>query len=67
MVTGQIGALVVPLLGWQVMFLIGGIPGLVIAGLLLRLRRLLRVLLRLLLGLLLLGLRLLADISENRL
>ena len=37
MVTGQIGALVVPLLGWQVMFLIGGIPGLVIAGLLLRL------------------------------
>ena len=38
MVTGQIGALVVPLLGWQVMFLIGGIPGLVIAGLLLRLR-----------------------------
>ena len=38
MVTGQIGALVVPLLGWQVMFLIGGIPGLVIAGLVLRLR-----------------------------
>ena len=38
MVTGQIGALVVPTLGWQVMFLIGGIPGLVIAGLLLRLR-----------------------------
>jgi putative MFS transporter len=28
----------VPLLGWQVMFLIGGVPGLVIAGLLLRLR-----------------------------
>jgi len=38
MVTGQIGALVVPTFGWQVMFLIGGIPGLVIAGLLLRLR-----------------------------
>ena len=38
MVTGQIGALVVPTLGWQVMFLIGGVPGLVIAALLLRLR-----------------------------
>jgi MFS transporter, putative metabolite:H+ symporter len=38
MMTGQIGALVVPVFGWQVMFLIGGIPGLVIAGLLLRLR-----------------------------
>ncbi|MBI4888695.1 MAG: MFS transporter [Acidobacteria bacterium] len=38
MVTGQIGALVVPRLGWQVMFLIGGIPGLFIAGWLLRLR-----------------------------
>src|SRR5687767_13216899 len=38
MVTGQVGALVVPTLGWQVMFLIGGIPGIVIAGLLLRLR-----------------------------
>jgi len=38
MVTGQIGAIVVPLFGWQVMFLIGGIPGLLIAGLLLRLR-----------------------------
>ncbi|OFW16404.1 MAG: hypothetical protein A3F70_07850 [Acidobacteria bacterium RIFCSPLOWO2_12_FULL_67_14] len=38
MVTGQVGALVVPALGWQVMFLIGGIPGLLIAGLLLRLR-----------------------------
>ena len=38
MVTGQVGALVVPTFGWQVMFLIGGIPGLVIAGLLLRLR-----------------------------
>ncbi len=38
MVTGQIGALVVPLFGWQMMFLIGGVPGLVITGLLLRLR-----------------------------
>jgi MFS transporter, putative metabolite:H+ symporter len=38
MMTGQIGAFVVPTLGWQVMFLIGAIPGLVIAGLLLRLR-----------------------------
>ena len=32
MVTGQVGALVVPTLGWQVMFLIGGIPGLVDRG-----------------------------------
>jgi putative MFS transporter len=38
MVTGQIGALVVPALGWQVMFLIGAVPGLAIAALLLRLR-----------------------------
>jgi putative MFS transporter len=38
MMTGQIGAFVVPMFGWQVMFLIGGIPGLVIAALLLRLR-----------------------------
>jgi putative MFS transporter len=37
MVTGQVGAVLVPLLGWQIMFLIGGIPGLVIAFLLLRL------------------------------
>lgn len=37
MMTGQIGAVLVPTLGWQVMFLIGGIPGLVIALLLLRL------------------------------
>ena len=37
MVTGQVGALLVPLLGWQIMFLIGGIPGLVIAMMLLRL------------------------------
>ena len=38
MMTGQIGAFVVPTLGWQVMFLIGAVPGLVIAALLLRLR-----------------------------
>ena len=37
MATGQIGALVVPTFGWQVMFLIGGIPGLLITFLLLRL------------------------------
>jgi MFS transporter, putative metabolite:H+ symporter len=37
MVTGQVGTLLVPLMGWQIMFLIGGIPGIVIALLLLRL------------------------------
>ena len=37
MMTGQIGALVVPAFGWQIMFLIGGIPGVVVALLLLRL------------------------------
>ena len=37
MATGQVGAWVVPHLGWQAMFLIGGIPGLVITLLLLRL------------------------------
>jgi putative MFS transporter len=37
MMTGQIGALLVPRFGWQVMFLIGGIPGLMITWLLLRL------------------------------
>ena len=37
MATGQVGAWLVPLMGWQIMFLIGGIPGLVIALLLLRL------------------------------
>ena len=37
MMTGQLGALLVPTLGWQVMFLIGGIPGLVVTVLLLRL------------------------------
>ena len=34
---GQIGALLVPSVGWQIMFWIGGIPGLLIAVLLLRL------------------------------
>jgi MFS transporter, putative metabolite:H+ symporter len=37
MVTGQVGAVLVPLMGWQIMFLIGGIPGLIIALMLLRL------------------------------
>jgi putative MFS transporter len=37
MAAGQIGALVVPAFGWQMMFLIGGVPGLIITGLLLRL------------------------------
>jgi putative MFS transporter len=37
MMTGQIGALLVPRFGWQVMFLIGGIPGLLVTVLLLRL------------------------------
>jgi putative MFS transporter len=37
MATGQVGAWVVPYLGWQAMFLIGGIPGLIITLLLLRL------------------------------
>jgi putative MFS transporter len=37
MMTGQIGALLVPSLGWQVMFLIGGVPGLIVTVLLLRL------------------------------
>jgi MFS transporter, putative metabolite:H+ symporter len=37
MVTGQVGAVLVPLLGWRTMFLIGGLPGLLIALLLLRL------------------------------
>lgn len=37
MVTGQVGALLVPLWGWKTMFLIGGLPGLIIALLLLRL------------------------------
>src|SRR4029078_4875106 len=37
MMTGQIGAVLVPSLGWQVMFLIGGVPGLLVTALLLRL------------------------------
>jgi putative MFS transporter len=37
MATSQIGAWVVPAFGWRAMFLIGGIPGLVVTWLLLRL------------------------------
>jgi len=37
MTTSQAGAFVIPLWGWQAMFLIGGIPGLIITWLLLRL------------------------------
>lgn len=37
MAAGQIGTLVVPAFGWPVMFLIGGVPGLLITALLLRL------------------------------
>jgi putative MFS transporter len=37
MVTGQVAAVLVPLMGWKTMFLIGGLPGLLIAVLLLRL------------------------------
>jgi len=37
MMAGQTGAWIVPLAGWQIMFLIGGIPGLAICLLLLRL------------------------------
>src|SRR3989442_10070590 len=37
MTTSQAAALVVPMWGWQTLFLIGGIPGLVITWLLLRL------------------------------
>lgn len=37
MATGQIGAVLVPMFGWRVMFLIGGIPGLIVTWLLLRL------------------------------
>ncbi|HEX7966635.1 MAG TPA: MFS transporter, partial [Stellaceae bacterium] len=37
MATGQIGTLLVPLLGWKIMFLIGGIPGLIICVLVMRL------------------------------
>jgi putative MFS transporter len=35
LVTGQIGAVLVPAFGWQVMLLIGGVPGLLIAFLIL--------------------------------
>jgi putative MFS transporter len=37
MAAGQIGTWLVPLLGWKVMFLIGGLPGLVVCALLMRL------------------------------
>ena len=37
MATGQIGTLLVPKLGWQIMFLIGGIPGLIITWMVARL------------------------------
>ncbi len=34
MMTGQIGTIVVPMFGWKILFLLGGIPGLIIAALL---------------------------------
>ncbi|HSG64409.1 MAG TPA: MFS transporter, partial [Gammaproteobacteria bacterium] len=37
MATGQIGAIVVPALGWKAMFLIGAIPGMLVAFLITRL------------------------------
>jgi MFS transporter, putative metabolite:H+ symporter len=37
MAAGQIGAWLVPIFGWKIMFLIGGIPGLLITGLVARL------------------------------
>jgi putative MFS transporter len=37
MVTGQIGTILVPIFGWQSLFLIGGIPGLILAFFLYRL------------------------------
>jgi len=37
MATGQIGAWLVPIFGWKIMFLAGGIPGLLITGLVARL------------------------------
>lgn len=37
MATGQIGAWLVPILGWKIMFVIGGIPGLLIAWMVARL------------------------------
>jgi putative MFS transporter len=36
-VTGQVGAVVVPTFGWPMMFVIGGVPGLLIAAMMLRL------------------------------
>jgi putative MFS transporter len=37
LLTGVIGATIIPLFGWQSMFVVGGIPGLIIAVLILRL------------------------------
>ena len=37
MATGQIGTWLVPILGWKIMFLIGGVPGLIVPWLLARL------------------------------
>jgi putative MFS transporter len=37
MATGQIGTVLIPLFGWKVLFLLGGIPGLILTVLLLRL------------------------------
>lgn len=37
MATGQIGTVLIPLLGWKILFLLGGIPGLILTVLLLRL------------------------------
>ena len=37
MATGQIGAVLVPVFGWKILFLLGGIPGLIVDYLLLRL------------------------------
>jgi MFS transporter, putative metabolite:H+ symporter len=37
MATGQIGTLLIPLFGWKILFLLGGIPGLILTVLLLRL------------------------------
>jgi putative MFS transporter len=37
LLTGVIGATIIPIFGWQSMFVIGGVPGLIIAALILRL------------------------------
>jgi putative MFS transporter len=37
MITGQVGTIIVPMFGWTSLFLLGGIPGLIIAYLLFRL------------------------------